>query len=199
MLNNFCFHLYAQKSLFIAENCNVFWDISSTLPCEFRGHRAGSQLKMSESQTKAGNQEKFKKIKNLKIWNFKKIENWNLNGLSWSSGHAEQHMFSCLGSKVAVYSWKLQWFFWDLLVLVTLSCDFRVHRAGSQLKMSESQTGAGNLKTLKNWKPANFKTFKTLKVIHHPLGPDIRVWRDMCSTEVLRKERTYEHLSLWAV
>ena len=22
MLNNFCFHLYAQKSLFIAENCN---------------------------------------------------------------------------------------------------------------------------------------------------------------------------------
>ena len=24
MLNNFCFHVYAQKSLFIAENCNVF-------------------------------------------------------------------------------------------------------------------------------------------------------------------------------
>ena len=24
MLNNFCFHVYAQKLLFIAENCNVF-------------------------------------------------------------------------------------------------------------------------------------------------------------------------------
>ena len=24
MLNNFCFHVYAQKSLFIAENCNAF-------------------------------------------------------------------------------------------------------------------------------------------------------------------------------
>ena len=37
---------------------------SSTLSSEIRVHRAGSQLKMSESQTKAGNQ------KNLKIWNF---------------------------------------------------------------------------------------------------------------------------------
>ena len=27
MLNNFCFHLYAQKSLFIAENWNAFFDI----------------------------------------------------------------------------------------------------------------------------------------------------------------------------
>ena len=25
MLNNFCFHLYAQKSLFIAKNCNAFF------------------------------------------------------------------------------------------------------------------------------------------------------------------------------
>ena len=25
MLNNFCFHLYAQKSLFIAKNCNGFF------------------------------------------------------------------------------------------------------------------------------------------------------------------------------
>ena len=24
MLNNFCFHVYAEKSLFIAENCNAF-------------------------------------------------------------------------------------------------------------------------------------------------------------------------------
>ena len=51
MLNNFCFHLYAQKSLFIAENCNAFFfDIitiisSSTLSTDIRIHRAGSQLK----------------------------------------------------------------------------------------------------------------------------------------------------------
>ena len=25
MLNKFCFHLYAQKSLFIGENCNAFF------------------------------------------------------------------------------------------------------------------------------------------------------------------------------
>ena len=49
MLNNFCLHVYAHKSLFIAEN-GFFWDSSSsiiTLSCEFRCHRAGSQLKIS--------------------------------------------------------------------------------------------------------------------------------------------------------
>ena len=31
MLNNFCFHVYAQKSLFIAENCNAFiWTATAT-------------------------------------------------------------------------------------------------------------------------------------------------------------------------
>ena len=49
MLNIFCFHVYAQKSLFIGENDNVFLDIliHHTLSCEFANHRAGSQLKMS--------------------------------------------------------------------------------------------------------------------------------------------------------
>ena len=32
MLNKFCFHLYAQKSLFIAENCNVFFLTTSPSP-----------------------------------------------------------------------------------------------------------------------------------------------------------------------
>ena len=33
MLNNFCFHLYAQKSLFIAENCNgFFWTSAPPYP-----------------------------------------------------------------------------------------------------------------------------------------------------------------------
>ena len=30
MLNNFCFHVYAQNSLFIAENCNGFFGTSSS-------------------------------------------------------------------------------------------------------------------------------------------------------------------------
>ena len=47
MLNNFCFDVYAQKSLFIGENGNAsFLDHStSTIPCECTNHRAGSQLK----------------------------------------------------------------------------------------------------------------------------------------------------------
>ena len=46
MLNNFCFHVYAQKSLFIGKKLQ-FFDISllSTLTCYIRCHRAGSQLK----------------------------------------------------------------------------------------------------------------------------------------------------------
>ena len=32
MLNNFCFHLYAQNSLFIAKNCNVFFGTSTPSP-----------------------------------------------------------------------------------------------------------------------------------------------------------------------
>ena len=47
------------------------------------------------------------------------------------SWHAEQVLFSCLGSKVAVYSRKLQWFFWTS----SSSREFWVHRAGSQLKI----------------------------------------------------------------
>ena len=46
-------------------------------------------------------------------------------------------MFSSLGSKVAVYSRKLQWFFFDHNNIITLSPDIRVHRAGSQLKRFE--------------------------------------------------------------
>ena len=45
MLNNFCFHVYAQKSLFMAENCNVFF-LTATTSCEFGVSRAGSQLKI---------------------------------------------------------------------------------------------------------------------------------------------------------
>ena len=34
MLNNFCFHVDAQKSLFIAENCNVFF-LTTPYPVSF--------------------------------------------------------------------------------------------------------------------------------------------------------------------
>ena len=36
------------------------------------------------------------------------------------SWHAEQVLFSCLGSKVAVYSRKLQWFFLDIILNLTV-------------------------------------------------------------------------------
>ena len=63
MLNNFCFHTYAQKWLFIGENCNGFFGtsmgffdktVSSTLSCEFRIHRAGSHLKILDVSQKLG-------------------------------------------------------------------------------------------------------------------------------------------------
>ena len=49
MLNKFCFHVYAEKSLFIAENCNGFF---LTPAREFGTHRAGSQLKKCLKQIK---------------------------------------------------------------------------------------------------------------------------------------------------
>ena len=51
--------------------------------------------------------------------------------LCWSLGHAEQFLFSCLCSNVAVYGCKRQCFFFDTM---TLSCEWTNHRAGSQLK-----------------------------------------------------------------
>ena len=60
----------------------------------------------------------------------------------------EQLLFSCLGSKVTVFSRKLQWFF---------STDIRVHRAGSQLKNVR--------KSDRRWEPENFENLKTLKTL----------------------------------
>ena len=45
MLNNFCFHVYAQKSLFIGENVMFFFDLLIlTLPCEFPSSMAKGHL-----------------------------------------------------------------------------------------------------------------------------------------------------------
>ena len=52
MLNNFCFYVYAQKSLFKVENVNDFFDILTPLTCELANHRAGSQLKTTQKNAK---------------------------------------------------------------------------------------------------------------------------------------------------
>ena len=92
MLNNFCFHVYAQKSLSLSHSLTFTLSHYHTLTLS------------------------------------------HFHTLSFSR-HAEQVLFSCLGSKFAAYSRKLQCFFGDLLSLITLSCEFRSHRAGSQLKI----------------------------------------------------------------
>ena len=51
MLNNFGFHVYAQKSVFIGQNVNVvFLQHLESILTEFR---AGSQLKILDTKTKA--------------------------------------------------------------------------------------------------------------------------------------------------
>ena len=99
VLNNFCFHVYAQNLLshFLTLTLSHSFSLSHSFNLSFNHSR-----------------------------------------------HAEQVLFSSLCSKVAVNSRKLQCFFLDLNTTSTLSCEFRVHRAGSQRKMSECQTKAGN-------------------------------------------------------
>ena len=116
---------------------------------------------MSECQTKAGNQNTLTHSVTLSLSHFHTITlslSYSLTldmlnnfcfhvyaqkSLSHSltlSRNAEQLLFSCLGSKVTVYSRKLQWFFFDRHSLTTLSCEFGSHRAGSQLKRNRHIT-----------------------------------------------------------
>ena len=76
---------------------------------------------MSESQTGAGNQEfqSLNVIENLKTLKMILMTFWTT------------FVFMSICSKVTVYWPKCQCFFGDL---IALSCEFRVHRAGSQLK-----------------------------------------------------------------
>ena len=58
---------------------------------------------------------------------------------------------------------KMPMVFWDLIILHhTLSCEFRVHRAGSQLKMPERQTKAGNQDFCKTCSKATLTLFQSL-------------------------------------
>ena len=58
ILNNFCFHVYAQKSVFIDENDKFFLTWSPS-PVSGPIIEMVPSLKMSERQTKAGNLEAF--------------------------------------------------------------------------------------------------------------------------------------------
>ena len=93
VLNNFCFHVYAQNLL---------------------SHFLTLTLSHSHS--------------------FSLSHSFNLSFNH--SRHAEQLLFSSLCSKITYYCRKLQWFFLDHII-TTLTCYFRVHRAGSQLKIIE--------------------------------------------------------------
>ena len=84
MLNNFCFHVYAQKWVFV---------IMSHVACHM------SHVTCHMSYVKC---------------------------LCWSLGHAEQFLFSCLCSNVAVYGWKRQCFY----LTDFLTQFFRGHQAG---------------------------------------------------------------------
>ena len=67
MLNNFCFHVYAQMSLFVAvgENVNAFfWTAPPPASSrEFANHRAGSQLKIKLGESEREGQLNFKENK----------------------------------------------------------------------------------------------------------------------------------------
>ena len=71
-------------------------------------------------------------------------------------------LFSCLGSKVTVYSRKLQWFF-------ASSCEFKVHRAGSQLKSSA-----------------------TLSKVKTHVNPREQIWETICTFIRVNLEHIYD-------
>ena len=103
---------------------------------------------MSECQTKAGNQDHTLTLSHSHCLALSLTHSHSLTHLLIHSRYAEQLLFSCLCSKVNIYRQKLQCGFLDSHSHshhITLSPDIRVHRAGSQLKMSERQTKALSL------------------------------------------------------
>ena len=94
------------KTFLVPSFCLTFRHFfTSSTSLELRVHRAGSQLTMSECQTKAGNQEcfkKFDKLEKLAFTTFTLSFSLSLTlSLSFThSQHAEQLLISCLCSKV---------------------------------------------------------------------------------------------------
>ena len=114
MLNNFCFHVYAQKWVFVIMShvtCHI-----SHVTCQMSyvkclcwslGH--AEQLLFSCVSSKVS-------ICNYVTCHMSHVtcHMSHVKCLCWSLGHAEQFLFSCLCSNVAVYGWKVQCFFLPL-------------------------------------------------------------------------------------
>ena len=126
ILNNFCFHVYAQKSLSHSHTISLSQCLTLTLSLFHSLIHSLSTcwttfvfITMLKSHSHT--------ISLSHSHSFSLSHSFNLSFTH--SRHAEQLLFSCLSSNVTLYRWKC-------------------HRAGSQLKMSERQTKAGNQITL---------------------------------------------------
>ena len=152
MLNNFCFHVYAQKWVFVIMS-HVTFRMSHVIYvkclCWSLGH--AEQLLFSCVSSKVS-------ICNYVTCHMSHVacHMSHVKCLCWSLGHAEQFLFSCLCSNVAVYGWKVQWLFFDILPIlpITLACEWTNHRAGSQLINMNPMS--------KHWKQPKWKTGKPL-------------------------------------
>ena len=107
--------------------------------------------KISERQTKAGNQITLSLLfhvsaqKSLSHSHTLSMSHSDCFTLSFThSRHSEQLLFSFLCSKVGFYVLELKMSMGFFDSLITRPTEIRDHRAGSQLKMSERQTKAGN-------------------------------------------------------
>ena len=99
MLNNFCFHVYAQKSLSHSLTLSISHSLTLNMLNNFCFH-VYAEKSLSHYHT-------------LSLSHSLTLSLSHSHTLSVShSWHAEQLLFSCLCSKVAVYRWKCQWFFW---------------------------------------------------------------------------------------
>ena len=106
-----------------------------TLSCEFRGHRAGSQL---ENVWKSDRRWEPENVENLKTWkleNFENIKNdpWDMLNNFCFYVYAQKSLFKV--ENVNAFFWQNFSFMFFLDHISTLSTDITVHRAGSQLKM----------------------------------------------------------------
>ena len=135
MLNNFCFHVYAQKWVFVIMShvtCHISHATCHMLYakclCWSLGHAEQPLFSCVSSKVS---------ICNYVTCHMSHVacHMSHVKCLCWSLGHAEQFLFSCLCSNVAVYGWKVQWLFFDTS---TLTCEWTNHRAGSQLKITAS-------------------------------------------------------------
>ena len=108
--------------------------------------------------------------------------------LTLSLSHSEQLLFSCLGSKVTVNSRKLQCFFGPPHHPFTLTCYFRCHRAGSQLKMhTKIIIAACKCWAWIHWRIGETKSRKNLQ---------LKCWNiktiEKCSILICRRELEWE-------